>query len=106
MSDIVERLRDDPQRNFSEAIDEIGRLRTNYDLLADDYRQLLGDNERLRDQNEHMSVAIVNSGSMQFAYKQEQEVERLRGLLREAYLAKVYVVPTWLSRVREALGHE
>jgi glycosidase len=31
-----------------EAADEIESLRTDYVLLSDDYKQLLGDNERLR----------------------------------------------------------
>jgi DNA repair exonuclease SbcCD ATPase subunit len=35
---------------------------------------------QLEDQIEHMSVAIENSASMAFAYKQEQEIERLREL--------------------------
>ena len=36
---------------------------------------------QLEDQIEHMSVAIENSWSMAFAYKQEQEIERLRVLV-------------------------
>ena len=97
VSDLVERLRADPYRNFTEAIEEI------YDLLS--------EIERLRKDVDHWREArrsCIEAGDMM-----KEEIERLRGLLLE-WLDMLRLIregkPVPLDfvekRVREALGND
>lgn len=94
--------RDDAKQEIERLLDELSHC-----LHLDNHNAVVAN---LNDQIEHMAVAIENSGSMAFAYKQEQEIKRLRGLLREAHLALSFMPdPTrklldLRYRIREALG--
>ena len=107
----IERLRESvkflnsfrPDAELAKRDAEIERLREelSHCLHLDNHNAIVAN---LNNQIEHMSVAIENSGSMAFAYKQEQEIERLRELLREALLGPSQFPDWFIRRVREALG--
>jgi hypothetical protein len=60
MSDIVERLRADPLRNFDEAADEIERLRAAHDHQYAVAGTLLREAETAQRENERLRAALVS----------------------------------------------